>query len=119
MLSFLRYKTVMNCEYQLDKMTVRFQWARTIADIITCAFYYINCSLLNLFLLFRPFQLKGVKSKLILVSCVIYFLDALYRGGLQAVGKPFFILPTLYKLPVFILIFASFCSQPYIIASIC
>ena len=89
LLSYLSYKTVMNCEYQSEKMAVFVQWTRTMADIISTAFYYI-CPILTLFLLFRPYQLKGVKRKLILVSFVIYCLDSLYRGVLQACGKPFF-----------------------------
>ena len=89
LLSYLSYKTVMNCEYQSDKMAVFVQWTRTIADIISTAFYYI-CPVLTLFLLFRPYQLKGVKTKLILVSFAMYCLDSLYRGVLQAWGKPFF-----------------------------
>ena len=89
LLSYLSCKTVMNCEYQSDKMAVFVQWTRTIADIISTAFYYI-CPVLTLFLLFRPYQLKGVKKKLILESFVMYCLDSLYRGVLQAWGKSFF-----------------------------
>ncbi|XP_078380019.1 uncharacterized protein LOC144662963 [Oculina patagonica] len=115
MLSYLNYKTVMNCQYQKDKMAVRVQWARTVADIISCAFYYIY-SILSIFLLFRPYQLKGVKTKLILVCFVIYCLDSLYRGLLQAVGKPFSMLPVLYNIPVYILVIVSVCFPLYLIA---
>ncbi len=116
-LSYLIYKTVMNCEYQLEKMiSVRVQWARTIACIISDAFYYI-CPLLNLFLLFRPFQLKGVKRKLILVCFVVYCLHSLYRVVLQAVGKPVFKLPASYQssfhFPLYIFIFTYICLQCY------
>ena len=75
------YKIVSNCEYQVD-------WMITIADIISSAFFYV-CPIFNLLFLFRPYQLKGVKRKLLLVSFVLYVLDALYHGVLQAVGKPF------------------------------
>ena len=96
LLSYVSYKTVSNCE-QIDVViSARVEWLTTIADIISCFFYYI-CPLLNLFLLFRPYQLKGVKRKLILVSFVMYCLDSLYRGVLQAVGKPFFKLSALYS----------------------
>ena len=96
LLSYLIYKTVMNCEYQSDKMAVSVQWTRTVADVISAAFYYIR-PVLTLFLLFRPYQLKGVKRKLILVSLIMYCLDALYRGVLQAVRKPIFELSGLYS----------------------
>ena len=115
MLSYLSYKTVMNCQYQKEKMTsVRMQWARTIADIISCALYYTNWPL-SIFLLFRPHQLKGAKRKLILVSFLMYCLDALYRGVLQALGKPFFMQPISYNLPVYVLFLSTVCLQPYLI----
>ena len=89
LLSYLIYKTVMNCEYQSVKMAVFLQWTRTFTDMICTTFYYI-CPVLTLFLLFRPHQLKGVKRKLILVSFVMYCLDSFYSGVLQAVRRPFF-----------------------------
>ena len=116
MLSYLIYKTVMNCEFQKDKMTVRVQWARTIADMISCTFYYISFSLLNVILLFRSYQLKGVKRKLMLVCFVMYCLDSLYRGVLQAVGKPYFMLPALYNVPSCVFLMAAVCYPPYLIA---
>ena len=119
LLSYLSYKTVMNCEYQSDKMAVFVQWTRTMADIISTAFYYI-CLILTLFLLFRPYQLKGVKRKLILVSFVIYCLDSLYRGVLQACGKPFFkltgLLSSLSVVVVYIFVFTDVCLLFYLSA---
>ena len=117
MLSYLTYKTAMNCEYQLDKMvSIRVQWARTIADIISVAFIY-TCPFFNLLLLFRPYQLKGVKRKMILVCFVTYSLDSLYRGMLQAVGKPLFKLSTskkfLFYAPLYMFAFTNVCLQCY------
>ena len=119
LLSYLSYKTVSNCE-QIDAfISDRVEWMTTIADIISCFFYYI-CPLLNLFLLFRPYQLKGVKRKLILVSFVMYCLDSLYRGVLQAVGKPFFKLSALYSslsnVPVYTFVFTNVCLLFYFAA---
>ena len=119
LLSYLSYKTVSNCE-QIDAfISDRVEWMTTIADIISCFFYYI-CPLLNLFLLFRPYQLKGVKRKLILVSFVMYCLDSLYRGVLQAVGKPFFKLSALYSslsnVPVYTFVFSNVCLLFYFAA---
>ena len=86
------------------------QWTRTVADVISAAFYYIR-PVLTLFLLFRPYQLKGVKRKLILVSLIMYCLDALYRGVLQAVRKPIFELSGLYSslstAPVYMFVFTN------------
>ena len=117
MLSYLNYKTAMNCEYQLDKMvSIRVQWARTIAEIISVAFIYTG-AFFNLLLLFRPYQLKGVKRKMILVCFVTYSLDSLYRGMLQAVGKPLFKLSAskkfLFYAPLYMFAFTNVCLQCY------
>ena len=61
-LAFLIYKTVMNCQYQQEKMTLLQQWMRTIADIVSTALIYFS-PVLNLLFLFRSFQLKGLKQK--------------------------------------------------------
>ena len=119
LLSYASYKTVSNCE-QIDVViSARAEWLTTIADIISCFFYYIS-PLLNLFLLFRPYQLKGVKRKLILVSFLMYCLDWLYRGALQAWGKPFFELSALYSslsnVPVYMLVFTNVCLLFYFAA---
>ena len=119
LLSYVSYKTVSNCE-QIDVViSARVEWLTTIADIISCFFYYI-CPLLNLFLLFRPYQLKGVKRKLILVSFVMYCFDSLYRGVLQALKKPFFKLSALYSslsnVPVYMLVFTNVCLLSYFAA---
>ena len=46
----------------------------------------------------------------------MYCLDSLYRGVLQAVGKPYFMLPPLYNVPSYVFLVAAVCYQPYIIA---
>ena len=119
LLSYVSYKTVSNCE-QIDIVTsAQVEWMTTIADIISCFFYYI-CPLLNLFLLFRPYQLKGVKRKLILVSFVMYCLDSVYRCVLQAARKPFFKLSALYSslsnFPVYMFVFTNVCLLLYFAA---
>ena len=119
LLSYVNYETTSNCE-QIDiAISARVEWLTTIADAISCVFYYI-CPLMNLFLLFRPYQLKGVKRKLILVSFIIYCLDPLYRGVLQALRKPFFELSALYSslsnVPVYMFVFTNVCLLFYFAA---
>ena len=118
LLSYLSYKTKSNCE-QIDIIPVRVEWLTTIADVISCVFYYI-WPLFNLFLLFRPYQLKGVKRKLILVTFIMYCLDPLYRGVLQALRKPFFELSALYSslsnVPVYMFVFTNVCLLFYFAA---
>ena len=120
LLSYLNYKTVWNCEFQqVESISTRMQWMRTIADIIGCVFYYA-CPVLNMLCLFRPHQLKGIKTKLIFVSFVMYIFDALFCAVLQAFGKPFFELPAFYRslsnAPLFVLNIITVCVQFYFVA---
>ena len=78
---------------------VRMQWVRTISEEIASAFYYF-WSFFNVLLLFRPHQLTGVKRKLVLTSSVSYCLESAYRLSLQAVGKPYYMLPEIYRAPM-------------------
>ena len=114
-LAFLIYKTVMNCQYQKEKMTSRQQWMRTIADVVSCALIYFS-PVLNLLFLFRSFQLKGLKRKLLQACLIIYCLDSLYRVTLQLMGKPFFTLSGLYNVPVYILWLCSSILQFFLVA---
>ena len=119
LLSYLNYKTAWNCEFHPGELTAQMQWMRTIAAIVGCVVYYAY-PVLNLLFLFRPHQLNGIKTKLILVPFVMYILDALFRTVLQAFEKPFFNLPALYRglsnVPVFIFVFTSICVQFYFVA---
>ena len=114
-LAFLIYKTVINCQYQKEKMTSRQQWMRTIADVVSCALIYFS-PVLNLLFLFRSFQLKGLKQKLLQTCLIIYCLDSLYRVTLQLIGKPFFTLSGLYNVPVYILWLCSSILQFFLVA---
>ena len=113
--AFLIYKTVMNCQYQKEKMTSRQQWMRTIADVVSCALIYFS-PVLNLLFLFRSFQLKGLRRKLLQTCLIIYCLDSLYRVTLQLMGKPFFTLSALYVVPVYTLWLCSSMLQFYLVA---
>ena len=120
LLSYLNFKTAWTCEFQqVESISTRMQWMRTIADIIGCVFFYA-CPVLNVLSLFRPHQLKGIKTKLILVSFVMYIFDALFCAVLQAFGKPFVELPALYRslsnTPLFVLNIITICVQFYFVA---
>ena len=109
-----------NCEIQLvESVSARMQWTRTFADVINCVFYYAWPVLILLFL-FRPHQLKGIKTKLILVSFVMFILHAVFRAVLQVFGKPFFNLSALCRalsnVPVFIFVFTNVCVQFFFVA---
>jgi len=120
LLSYLNYKTAWNCEFKkVELISARIQWTRTIADIIGGVLYYV-CPVLNLLFLFRPHQLKGIKTKLIVVSFVMYILNGLFLAVLQAFGKPIFNLSALYRalsnVPFYIFVIISGCVQFYFVA---
>ena len=115
--TYLCYKTVLNCLFHSkDTIPVQMQWISSISAIISCVFLYIWFFVSMLFL-FRPYQLMGVKRKLILVSFLVYCLDALYRVTLQALdissNKAF----TLLTIPLNVLFFTSVCLQVYLVTT--
>ena len=70
-----------------------------------------------LFFLFRPFQLKGVKLKLILVCSIFYSFDSLYRVALQALGISHSHISYPQKIPLNVLFLANQCLQVYLITN--
>ena len=119
--SYLSYKTRWICGFRevAKLISPRIQWMITTAELIGCVFFYA-CPVLNLLFFFRPHQLKGIKTKLMVVSFVMYILVVLFRVVLQAFGKPLFNLPALYKalsnVPVFIFVLFTVCVQFYFVA---
>ena len=117
LISYLYFKTVTNCEFQLKtSIPVHVQWVRSISDAIACVFLYSLFFVLMLFL-FRPYQLMGVKRKLILVAFLAYFLDTTYRVVLQALGISHSKLSTLQKIPLHVLFFMGVCCQAYLLTN--
>ena len=116
LISYLCYKTSFNCQTQSKKLIpVRVQWARTISEVILDVFFYAWFFFTAL-LLFRPYQLKGVKLKLVIVSCAMYCLDTLYRIALQALGKPYYHQPVYFQFPLYILVIGNVLLQLYLLA---
>ena len=117
LISFLLYKTVNNCEFYPKKsIPVKVQWLRSISDITCCSIMYNNLFLVVLFL-FRPYQIKGIRKKLISASCCGFLLDALYRVSLQALGISHSKLSTIQKLPLYFLSFVSFSWQIHLVTN--
>ena len=111
---YLGYKTLFNCRYlPLKSIPIRVQWTITISDLIACGLFYA-WSFVTLLLLFRPYQLNGIKTKLILVCCVIFSLDASYRVVLQAIGKPFYDMSALFKVPIYTFFVVNISLQSYL-----
>ena len=111
-ISYLCYKTAHNCEFYPHKIPVSVQWVRTLSTLISCAFLYM-WNFARMLFLFRPYQLLGVKGKLVLVSILVYFLDALYRVALQALGISNSRLSVFLKIPLNTLFLISICLQVY------
>ena len=118
LISYISYKTAHNCEFPLKKeIPVQVQWMRTISASILCAFLYI-WYFTNALFLFRSFQLMGVKRKLILISGIFYFLDAVYRVLLQYLGVSESRFSASKKIPVNALFFTSLFAQTYLVTKL-
>jgi len=117
-ISYVCYNTLHCCEFYSGTQPIpeKVQWIRTTSTVISCAFVYIWYFTSMLFL-FRPYQLMGVKRKLLLVCCLIYCLDSLYRFALQALGISHSQVSSLQKIPVNILFLLSVCWQVYLLTN--
>ncbi|KAL9956396.1 hypothetical protein ACROYT_G037868 [Oculina patagonica] len=112
---YLCFKTVNNCEFYPKKsIPVNVQWVRSISDVISCAFLY-TCFFTRTLFLFRPYQLMGLKRKLVLVTCLVYFLDTCYRVALQALGISHSKLSGFQKIPLNALSLMSIFWQAYLL----
>ena len=113
--SFLCYKIEHNCEFQPKELIpLQVQWLRTISSVISCAFLYI-WYFANILFLFRPFQLTGVRGRLLLLCFLTYCLDTLYRVSLQLLGISHSKISN--KDPLNALFLISVCLQVYIITN--
>ncbi|XP_078364669.1 uncharacterized protein LOC144649074 [Oculina patagonica] len=118
LISYLCYKTVNLCEFYSPRklIPVPVQWMRTCSTVIAYIFLY-NWFFSNALLLFRLYQLKGLKRKLILAYCIAYSLDAIYRVSLQAFGISFSKLSVLEKIPINVVFVTCFGFQVHLLAS--
>ena len=115
LISYISYKTDLNCEFHPEwSIPVQIQWIRSVSSIISCAFLYLWPFACFLFL-FRPHQLKGLKTKLLLVCCFVYCLDSIYRVALQALGISHSKISSLRKIPLYVLFSACVCWQVYLL----
>ena len=116
LISYVCYKTTLDCVFYPRKfIPVRVQWMRTISDAISVVFYYMWI-FVNLLFLFRPYQLKGMKKKLLLVCFAAYSCDILYRVALQVLYMPYYLARTkLIQVPLYIVFLVSVCSQLYLV----
>ena len=117
MICYVSYEIVLNCQFHRNEtIPVKIQWIRTLSDVIGVAFLYMWFFVEMLFL-FRPYQLKGVKRKLILVAFVFYCMDTVYRVVLQVFGISHSKLSVTQKIPLNILFLISICWQVYLLTN--
>ena len=113
---YLGFQTQLSCEeHPKESIPTKLQWVVTISEIIfLCLFYY--WFFLNILFYFRPFQISGLKLKLVLLCLPFQFLSSAYRIALQVFGISHSKLTSTQRIPVAILGFLSACLQIYIIA---
>lgn len=117
LISYLRFKSEFNCQFQnATVIPKQVHWLRSIAGMISACvsfFWYFA----NLLFLFRQFQLMGLKGKLFIVCTVTYFLDVLYRFGLQTLSKSQSFMSVSQKIPLNVLFVISACLQVYLVVN--
>jgi len=83
------------------------QWMRSISGVVSSAFLYV-WYFVNILFHFRPYQLMGLRRKLILICGLFYCLETLYRIVLQALKIPYSKFSTLLKIPLNTMFFYQF-----------
>ena len=114
---YLSFNTVQNCHFQpMNTTSVKMQWIRSMSDIVSCAFLYI-WSVVLFQILFRPFQLIGVKLKLFISCLFFYLLDSSYRIALQALGISHSKISSLEKIPLNAIFLINQCFLIFLLAN--
>ena len=118
LVSYLCYETVNVCEFgpQRKLIPLRVQWMRSLSTVIVYIFLY-TWFFSNVLLLFRHYQLQGVKWKLFLACCIPFCLDAVYRIILQALGMSYSKPSVVQKIPANILFLTGFGVQVYLLTN--
>ena len=91
LISYLIYETVLNCPFHSNNsLSLEVQWLEVTANVLWCFFLYIWYFSI-LLVLFRPYQLSGVKAKLLLAGMFGYVSDALSQVMFEVLGinEPF------------------------------
>jgi len=116
-ISYLCYKTRNNCEFHpKTSIPLNVQWMRSISLVISSSISHFS-SFVSMLFLFRPYQIKGVKRKVILVCCLGYCLETLYIMALQALGISHSKPSSLQLIPDNIVVVISVCLQIYFVTN--
>ena len=94
-------------------------WIITGSWLIATAFLYIWPFTVLLFL-FRPYQLVGVKRKLLLVCFVFFCLNGFYRGAIEALSRSHYKVPSVSTwFPLYVFFISSLCFQHFLLTRHC
>ena len=116
-IAYVSYETTRNCQFHpKETIPVKIQWIRTMSDVTGVAFLYMWFFAGMLFL-FRSYQLKGVKRKLILVAFVLFSVDTVYRVVLQVLGTSHSKLSVTQKIPLYVTFLISIGCQVYLVTN--
>ncbi|KAJ7377458.1 hypothetical protein OS493_028899 [Desmophyllum pertusum] len=109
---YLSYQTQINCLYHSDQSTPKkLQWLRTISEAVVILFFYYWFFVTTLFY-FRPFQISGLKRKIVFICLPFYCLHKLvYTIGIQALGFSHFKLTPLQHIPGNVVFYLCLCTQ--------
>ena len=117
LISYLSNKTVNNCEFHpRNSIPLNVQWMRTISLVISYSILHFS-TFVSLLFLFRPYQLIGVKRKVLLVCYFVYCLDAFYIIALQALGISHSKPSSLQMIPSDVNGVISLCLQVYFVTN--
>ena len=110
MISYVSSEPVQNWQFHpKETIPVKIQWIGILRRVIGVAFLYMWFSAGILFL-FRPYQLKGVKRKLILVAFVFSCVDTVYR----VVGISHY---KFSVIPLYVIFLISICCQIFLLTN--
>ncbi|XP_068702718.1 uncharacterized protein [Montipora foliosa] len=113
--AYLCYKTFLNCQFSSrESIPKQIQWINLISQIIGCAFLYM-WFFLNLHFLFRPYQLIGVRTNLLLVTFFVFGVHGLYRVCMQELEIPLTKPFTLQTIPLNLFFLISIFWQVYLL----
>ena len=116
-IAYLSYETERKCQFQpKETIPVKIQWIRTLSEVIGDAFLYM-WFFVGMVFLFRPYQLKGVKRKLVLVAFVLFCVDTVYHVVLQVCGISHSKLSVTQKIPLYVIFLISICWQVYLLTN--
>ena len=117
LISYLCNKTINNCEFHPKKsIPLNVQWMRSISLVISYSILQFS-SFVGMLFIFRPYQLMGIKMKLMLVSCFGGCLQAFYIIALQALGISHSKPSSLQLIPSNVIPVISLCFQIYFLTN--